>query len=210
MSMLIEHPTPASPPTGPSPAGGPSQDTRHVPGEIGVWCFVLADMAVFAIFFVVFLLARADNPELFAASRADVNEALGALNMIVLLTSSAVVAFAVEAARIGERARASKLFTAGAVLGGVFLAVKAIEYAQKLGSGIDPGTNDFFLYFFLFTGIHAVHVALGIAFLLALRWCVCRPSPGEHEMRTVESGATFWHMVDLLWVVLFPLLYLAS
>jgi nitric oxide reductase NorE protein len=182
----------------------------HVPGEPGIWVFVLADMCVFAAFFGVFLVARIHESQLFAASRPELTVPFGLVNTIVLLTSSLFVAFAVRRLRAGDRSTATKLVTGAMACGVVFLVIKVVEYSEKVAHGIFPTTNDFFLYYFIFTGIHAVHVILGLVGLTVVRFVVNRPTPGANDQRTAEIGATFWHMVDLLWVVLFPLFYLVA
>lgn len=201
----------ASPREKPDPPATPGRWTRgHVPGEVGIWVFVLGDLCVFGVFFGIFLVARAGDPDVFAAARPEVNQTLGAVNMLVLLTSSLLVARAVHAFRDGRRDLARRLFLGAALCGAAFLAVKGVEYGQKLSAGVDPGTNDFFMYYFIFTGIHALHVVLGLLVLVLLRHISGKAEPGQHDVRTIESGATFWHMVDLLWVVLFPIIYLSA
>jgi nitric oxide reductase NorE protein len=182
----------------------------HVPGEPGIWVFVLADMCVFAAFFGVFLVARIHQPQLFADSRPALTGIFGLINTIVLLTSSLFVAFAVRRLREGHRRDATWLVTGGMACGAIFLVIKVVEYSEKVAHGITPMTNDFFLYYFIFTGIHAVHVILGMIALTVVRFIVKRPTPGPNDQRTAEIGASFWHMVDLLWIVLFPLFYLVA
>jgi nitric oxide reductase NorE protein len=167
-------------------------------------------MVVFALLFGVFLVTRRDDPATFASSRTELNQTFGAVNLLVLLTSSLLVVLATQAFRRGSRAASGRLLAGAAGCGVLFLVIKAVEYAGKVHHGIDPGTNDFFMYFFILTGIHAVHVAMGIAGLIVLRHVARRDVAKPNDLRTIEIGATFWHMVDLLWVVLFPLLYLAS
>ncbi|WP_205698778.1 cytochrome c oxidase subunit 3 family protein [Conexibacter sp. SYSU D00693] len=192
-------------------AAAPSRWTRgHVPGEIGVWILVLGDMLVFAVLFGVFLVARSEDPAVFAASREELTQGFGAVNVVVLLTSSLLVALAVRSMRRGARAPAARMFVGAAACAAVFLTIKGIEYADKVAGGHDPGTNDFFMYFFILTGIHAAHVVLGMVALVVLWRIALRATAKPGDQRAVEVGATFWHMVDLLWVVLFPLLYLAS
>jgi nitric oxide reductase NorE protein len=206
-------PTPQRGTPAPAPAGEGSAHSRsdgHVPGEIGMWFVVLADMSVFASFFGVFLIERARDPALFATARAHLDLTAGMLNTLVLLASSLVVVHGVRAIREGRRELAGQLFTVACGLGLVFLAVKAAEYVAKFGAGITPMSDAFFLYFFVFTGIHALHVVIGLVGLLAMRALARSPRPRPSQVRVVEIGATFWHMVDLLWIVLFPLLYLAS
>ncbi|KAA9160468.1 cytochrome c oxidase subunit 3 family protein [Amycolatopsis acidicola] len=182
----------------------------HVPGEPGIWLFIFGDMCVFAVFFAVFLRARMQEPALFAQSRPELSIALGTVNTVVLLTSSLCVALGVRAYRRSERTTAVRLFTGAMGCGAGFLVIKLVEYATKLAAGITPATNTFFLYYFIFTAIHAVHVVLGLGGLTVLRAFAGKHTRGVHDLRVVEIGATFWHMVDLLWIVLFPLFYLAS
>jgi nitric oxide reductase NorE protein len=182
----------------------------RIPGEPGIWVFVLADMAVFAAFFGVFLVVRLGQPEVFAASRPSLEVGLGLVNTIVLITSSLLVALGVRRAREGRRGTATRLVTAGAACGAAFLVIKVVEYSLEVAAGVVPTTNSFFMYYFVLTGIHAGHVVMGLGGLLAVRHVLRRPRPAPDDLRTVETGATFWHMVDALWIVLFPLLYLAA
>ncbi|WP_210717283.1 cytochrome c oxidase subunit 3 family protein [Amycolatopsis acididurans] len=181
-----------------------------MPGEPGIWALVLADMTVFATFFAVFLIARIHQPRLFAESRPQLTVAFGFVNTIVLLTSSLFVACAVRRLRAGDRPQATRLVVGAMVCGLIFLAIKVLEYSTEISHGINPATNDFFLYYFIFTGIHAAHVILGLAGLAVVRHFVSRRGPGPHDQRIAEVGASFWHMVDLLWIVLFPLFYLMA
>ncbi|MCD2195807.1 cytochrome c oxidase subunit 3 family protein [Actinomycetospora endophytica] len=187
-----------------------TQRAGRIPGEPGIWVFVLADMTVFGAFFVVFLVVRLGQPEVFAASRPSLEVGLGLVNTLVLITSSVLVALGVRRARDGQRGSAARLVTAGMACGLAFLVIKVIEYSLEVAAGVVPTTNDFFMYYFVLTGIHAAHVIMGLGGLAAVRRTLGRPRPGPHDLRTAETGATFWHMVDALWIVLFPLLYLAA
>ncbi|MGQ0466964.1 MAG: cytochrome c oxidase subunit 3 [Sporichthyaceae bacterium] len=177
--------------------------TRRLPGVDGLWVFIGFDAAIFALLFGTFLHARHGEPELFEASRQTLNQNLGGANTLVLLTSSWLVALAVAAMRRREHARASRLLLAGAAAGGLFVALKATEYGIKLADGIPPGSGAFFTWYFVLTGIHLAHVVAGTG-LLVFAW---RRSVGRNVV-VVESVASFWHLVDLLWIVIFPLLYL--
>jgi nitric oxide reductase NorE protein len=130
------------------------------------------------------------------------------LNPLLLLTASWFVAIAVERCRTGLGATASRYFSLGILCGVGFVANKSLEWGSKITQGINPATNEFFMYFFVFTGIHLLHVLVGIGVLCLLRSVSRSPGLNERRIRTLESGATFWHLVDLLWVVLFALLYL--
>jgi nitric oxide reductase NorE protein len=172
--------------------------------------FILGDMLMFGVFFAAFLVQRSQSPEVFAHSRADLTVAFGAINTVVMLTSSLFVATAVRAHRAGRRADARRLVAFAGACAATFAVIKITEWGIKLGAGHTPGQNLFFTYYYLLTGIHFLHLTIG-SVVLAYWWRLLgRPPSGSGERRIVESCATYWHMVDLLWVVLFPVLYLSS
>lgn len=182
----------------------------HIPGEVGIWVFILGDMAVFGLFFGVFLYERGDQVELFNASQATLNMTFGAVNTLLLLTSSLFVAWGVRMLRERVGRAAPTLFGLAFLCGLAFAVNKVLEYGAKVDADLTPATNDFYMYFFVLTGIHALHLVIGMC-VLAFMWRVARrPQARSNDIRAVESGASYWHLVDLLWVVLFPLLYLAS
>ena len=187
------------------PVGEP---TRQLPGVEGVWAFVMADMTVFAVMFGSFMLGRHHNPALFEASRHALNPNFGGVNTLILLTSSWFAALALDAVR-KSRFGLAQHFIGGAFLCGLaFMVSKGIEYTEKLGAGISLLTNDFFMYYFTLTGIHLFHVVAGNV-VLAVLWLGARSRSVDPQRPVVlECGAIYWHMVDLLWIVLFPLLYL--
>jgi nitric oxide reductase NorE protein len=183
-----------------------TRPARTLPGEEGVWIFVLGDMIVFGLFFVTYLVYRAREVDLFNRSQARLNVNFGAANTLLLLTSSWLVVLAIEAVRDGHNRRAKVLLRGGFLCGVCFCVIKAIEYTAKFHEGITLVTNDFFMYYFMYTGIHLLHVAIGLGVLLFLIHKTHTAVP--QDTRIFESGAIFWHMVDLLWIMLFPLLYL--
>ncbi len=169
--------------------------------------FVLGDMLLFSLFFGTFLYYRNEQIELFLEAQLLLNRHYGAVNTLLLLTSSWFIARAVGLYRIGNAAPA-KQFIAFAFLCGLgFAVIKVIEFGEKFAAGITLNTNDFFMYYYMFTGIHFVHVLIGLGVLL-LMWRTAGRTPTQRSIMTLENGATFWHMVDLLWIVLFPLIYL--
>ncbi len=187
------------------PVGDP---TRRLPGVEGVWVFVIADMTVFAVLFGSFIVGRHQNPDLFEGSRHALNPNFGGVNTLILLTSSWFAALALDAVRRSRFALAQR-FIGGALLCGLgFMVSKAIEYTEKLNAGISVLTNDFFMYYFTLTGIHLFHVVAGNVVLLVL-WFMARSRSFDPQRPVVvECGAIYWHMVDLIWIILFPLLYL--
>lgn len=182
---------------------------RHIPGEAGVWIFILGDMCVFAVFFAVYLNARAVDPELFASAQEHLNRNFGALNTINLLVSSLFVVLAVFAMRSATQRHRAPVFVLCGMAGGLaFIVVKIFEYHEKIAAGMTPMTNDFFMYYYILTGIHLLHLVLGMVALTVLWRLSKKPSLTQFEWGFFEGGACFWHMVDLLWIVLFPLLFL--
>ncbi|WP_028984486.1 cytochrome c oxidase subunit 3 [Sporichthya polymorpha] len=179
----------------------------HLPGEAGVWVFIFGDMLAFAVFFVTFTIARGGDPDLFNTSARELEVTFGVVNTLLLLSSSWFVATAVRAVRAGERMLASRLLGGAIACGLGFVGSKAVEWSAKVDSDITPTTNVFFTYYFTFTGIHLLHLLLGLLGLVIMLRVVRRP-PRPSNQLVLEAGATFWHMVDLLWIVLFPLLYL--
>ena len=183
---------------------------RHVPGEPGIWVLLFGDMLVFTVLFTVYLHQRGIHPELFAESQGALNRTLGATNTLVLLTSSILVVFATRALRRPElRYLARRLTLGGVLVGSCFVLIKAFEYHEKIAAGITPSTNEFFMYYFVLTGLHLAHVIIGLVVLTVLSTLARKPEPTKTHMAFFEGGACFWHMVDLLWIVIFPLIFLA-
>lgn len=186
------------------------EPARHVPGEPGVWIFLFGDMVVFGVFFATFMYQRAQAPKLFDESRHTLSLNIGLTNTLILLTSSLFVVTAVRAIRRAQR-QAAQVLLAGALVGGLaFVGFKAIEYTAKVSQGHVPTQNNFYLYFFILSGLHLFHVLIGLVVLVLLLTQARRTELNSTRMALVEGGACFWHLVDLLWIVLFPLLYLVS
>jgi len=181
---------------------------RHVPGEPGIWVLLLADLTVFGVFFVVYTHDRATHWDLFTASQATLNSTIGLVNTLLLLFSSLVVALGVAAVRRGDTTYAPRCFLVALLCGLGFAADKVVEYVGHLGEGHTPASNDFYMYYFVLTGIHAIHLVIGMCVLTLLWFATSKPS-ARSRIALVEGCASYWHLVDVLWVVLFPLLYLA-
>ncbi|PWC89491.1 copper oxidase [Azospirillum sp. TSH100] len=174
-----------------------------LPGNLMMWILIFSELAVFGVAFIGFAIARVLDPVTFATGQAHLNGTAGALNTMVLVTSGYLAARGVAAGRRGAMAPARRAMVTAAAVGSVFLAVKAMEYSATLGAGLTIDTDAFFTLYFLLTGFHALHVVLGIVILLL----VSRSGP-ETMVENLETGAAFWHMVDLVWVILYPLVYL--
>jgi nitric oxide reductase NorE protein len=180
-----------------------------VPGEPGIWLLLFGDMVVFTVLFAVYLNRRGHNEALFAESQAALNRNLGAVNTLVLLSSSMLVVLAALAFRSEQRRHlAPRLILAGAAIGSCFVLVKVCEYHEKVAAGLTPSTNEFFMYYFVLTGLHLAHVVIGLVVLTVLSRLARKPAPTPTHIAFFEGGACFWHMVDLLWLVIFPLFFL--
>jgi nitric oxide reductase NorE protein len=178
---------------------------RRLPGVDGVWVFIGADATIFAILFMSFMKDRLKAPGLFEASSDTLNYNLGGLDTLILLTSSWLVALGVQAAKRGEITRVPRFLLGGVLTGCAFAVSKSIEYTEKFVAGITPATDAFYMWYFTLTGIHLIHVLVGTG-LLTYLWIKARRK--NINIKGIECIASYWHLVDLLWIVLFPLLYL--
>jgi nitric oxide reductase NorE protein len=181
---------------------------KKIPGEAGVWIFILGDMSVFAVFFTVYLSERSKHRELFDLSQSTLNKNFGAINTMFLLVSSLLVLLAIRAMRTAQRALAQRLLVGAFLCGLAFIVVKMFEYHERIAAGQTPSTNGFYLLYFVLTGLHLFHLVIGMAVLTALWFLARKPDLSTNQWAFFEGGACFWHMVDVLWLVLFPLLFL--
>lgn len=219
MDAALDHPPRAAAPPAVRAAGTAARAPRgalrgHVPGEPGLWVLIMGDLTVFSFMFAAYLAQRVGHRALFAQSQGSLDRGLGALNTVVLLTSSAFVVAAVRCSRSWTLAnpaepsdvRRTRLLLLGAVgCATIFCGVKAVEWTARVSAGQTPSTNVFFTYYFVLTGVHLLHVIIGTGVLGVLG--VRAGSSGDRR-RLMEGGACFWHMVDLLWILLFAVVYL--
>ena len=172
------------------------------PGDLMIWVLIVSELLVFGAGMAAFLAVRITDPAGFAEAQGHLDRTAGAVNTVVLLTSGLFAALAVRALAAGRRGAMRAALAGAATLGLVFLGVKAMEYADKIAAGIGTETHPFFTFYYLLTGFHAAHVAAGIVVLGMLVFA--------REVETLETGTAFWHMVDLVWVLLFPVIYLLA
>ena len=178
----------------------------HVPGDSAMWFFIIGDLLIFGVYFVFYMIYRGQNQALFLHSQQYLNQGVGVTNTVVLLTSSLFVALGTEAARHRKRSDASRLFGIAVAVGALFPLLKMVEWIPKIVAGHTPGENLFFTYYYVMTGLHLCHVVLGLVIMgFVIRNLRVSVQP---DIRFIETGAVYWHMVDLLWLVLFALFYL--
>lgn len=178
----------------------PSRGLEALPGDLMIWVLIVSELLVFGAGLLAFMGVRLTDPAGFAAAQDQLFRTGAAINTVVLVTSGFLAAKALEWRRAGFALRPKLALIAAALLGLLFLWIKGAEYAHKASLGIDFETHAFFMFYYLLTGFHAFHVAAGVLLLLLVAW---RDEPGN-----IEAAAAFWHMVDLVWVLLFPVIYL--
>ena len=186
------------------------QSSRRLPGDLAMWFFILAELTVFAILILAFAVAQMLYPEQFGESRAALDSSIGLALTLSLLTSGLLAALAVEQVRQARQGRAALLLLAALASSCVYVALKLNEYSHLAGLGLGMEHNTFFTLYWILTGFHFLHVLLG---MVILAWLAerCRRGayrPDEHS--GLESGVLYWHMVDLVWVLLFPLVYVLN
>lgn len=189
----------------------PNDTTRRstaAPGTDGLWTFLFIDMVVFLMIFVVYMGERLRQPALYAASQTQLNELVGLANTLVLLTSSWAVVEAIRAARHGEGERARRRLGLAWLLGLAFSLDKLAEYGLKLRAGWTPASNPFFSFYYFVTAVHLLHVLAGMGLIAHCR-CRERAEAGtQRYLSLLENVGLFWHLVDILWIFIFTMLYL--
>jgi cytochrome c oxidase subunit III len=188
--------------------------------KVGMWLFLLQEVLFFAPLFVTYAVFRALYPEAFLEASLLLNWKLGAINTLVLITSSLTMALGVNSAQHGKHQKTVAYLAVTLVLAFVFLVIKYFEYTHKIHEGLLPAkiftfegikeakTPLFFSLYFMMTGLHGLHVIIGIGIIF---WILLRAKRKEFDQdyyTPVELIGLYWHFVDLVWIYLFPLLYL--
>ena len=200
-----------------------SLDQQLYASTFGMWVFLVTEVLFFGGLFMAYIVYRIWYPEMFVAASHKLNIPLGAFNTAVLIGSSLTMAYAVNAAQRGAKAREQVIWLLGTILlGSVFLGIKVIEYADKFTHHLVPGpgfqfpdnpayqltAQIYFSLYFALTGLHAVHMIVGIAILAVITGMAAKGKFDAQWYTPVEIMGLYWHFVDLVWIFLFPLLYL--
>jgi len=189
-----------------------SSKIQELQGDFGVWLVIYVELFTFAVIFTGYSIARHQNIELFNESQLLLNKSAGFLNTILLITSSWLVMRAVENIKNVyadfDIKKASKYLLLAIGSGALFVVSKVVELFHVFGQGIDLSTNTFFTFYILLALFHLMHVLLGMFILFVLYSNTKKGKYTQSEHLGLESGALYWHMVDLLWIVLFPLVYI--
>ncbi|MCF6389480.1 cytochrome c oxidase subunit 3 [Mycobacterium sp. MBM] len=170
-----------------------------------MWFFVLGDMIIFGLYFLAFMIFRDREVDEFTAAQQDLYLDIGVVNTLLLLFSSWLAARAVLAVRAGDTERTVRLLTATGACGAVFIVMKLFEWWLEVDAGHTFPSNTFMSFYFVLTGVHMLHVIMGLIILTVVVG-VMRKNSGP-RVGVIEQATTYWHMVDLLWVIIFALLY---
>lgn len=183
-------------------------EPKRLPGDLAIWLFIFMELLVFGIFFIVYAVMRIQNIEMFNQYQLTLNRELGAANTLLLITSSYFVVRSIVAVRKNEIKRCIYWLYAALAGGAGFLVLKSVEYVDTFSAGIRLTTNTFYMFYLSLTLFHFLHVILGMVILFAV---AIKASHGAYDAANhtgVETAASYWHMVDLVWIILFPLVYI--
>lgn len=188
--------------------------------KIGMWLFIFTELLLFGGLFIVYSVYRFKNPVAFHLAAEQLDVSIGTLNTIILLISSMTVAMSISAVQLGEKRKAINLLTITIILAIIFMVNKYFEWSGKFGHGIYPGSEKllqlgqgevlFFGLYFAMTGLHALHIIIGVIILMVMLARVMDGRINTEYFVQLENGGLYWHLVDLIWIFLFPLFYLIA
>ncbi|HTR81741.1 MAG TPA: cytochrome c oxidase subunit 3 family protein [Bacteroidota bacterium] len=193
---------------------------QHEADSLGMWVFLTTEILFFGALFLCYGIYRHAYPDAFASASHYMDVILGGINTAVLLGSSLTVVLAVHAAQHGERKRLLVFLVMTIVLGCVFLGIKGLEYSHKFAEHLVPGVDFqyagpqpgaaeiYFVLYFVMTGIHALHLLIGIGIMTWLAVGASRNRYGPDYYAPVEVSGLYWHFVDIIWIFLYPMIYL--
>ncbi|MBV6483845.1 MAG: putative cytochrome c oxidase subunit 3 [Flavobacteriales bacterium] len=180
----------------------------YPPGGILIWFLILLEIFTFLGGIFAFLLYRKDALEEFKQAQALLNPLVGTINTLVLITSGYFMANSIHQLKEGNHLQSKKSTQIAMLLGILFLIIKSVEFYGKISSGIGFTQNTFFTFYWLMTGFHYVHVLFGVGLLAYMQKAISNEKYNAKNMFDVESSATYWHLCDLIWILIFPILYL--
>lgn len=185
-----------------------THNKEDLPGDFAIWMFIFAEMLAFGVLFVAYAFTRSKNIELFNTSQLTLSKTSGAINTLVLITSSYFVARSVGSIKNGLNKQCALWLTGAVLFGCIFVGIKIMEFYAKFAAGITMSTNNFYMFYLSLTFFHLMHVLMGMIILIVIMLKAKRGGYSAQEHVGVETGASFWHMVDFLWIILFPLIYI--
>jgi cytochrome c oxidase subunit 3 len=200
------------------------RDALHefITSKEGIWLFMVTEILMFGGLFVGYFIMHGNYPSMFAEGASHLDWRMGALNTVVLIISSFTMAYGIHLVQMGKNAAATKSLMITIVCGAIFMVVKYFEYSHKIHDGLLPAhffkfgeavhsnLPMYFGFYFCMTGLHGLHVLIGMGLIT---WVMIRNMRGDfdaHNYTAMEGVGIFWHIVDLIWIFLFPLLYLVG
>jgi len=178
--------------------------------RLGMWVFLVTEALLFGGLFMTYTVYRLKYPEMFMEQHLKLNVVLGTLNTIVLITSSLSVAAGIAALKRGRQALTKLCLSLTILLGAVFLTIKYFEWSADFHEGLYPSTNIFFSLYFMMTGLHGLHVVGGMSVLAVMLFLTMKGSINVDRSTPLEVAGIYWHFVDIVWIYLYPLLYLVG
>ncbi len=180
----------------------------YPPGGILLWIIIFIEVLTFTLGISVLLYQKSASLVLFSQSQSLLNPLWGTVNTIVLITGGFMMATSLRYLRLGNNKYSLKWIRGAAFMSFLFLIIKGFEYFEKINEGLTIDYDSFFMFYWLLTGFHYVHVLVALVIILLLARGIRRGEYSFDNTLDVESGAAFWHMCDLIWILLFPVLYL--
>jgi len=184
--------------------------TAREAATLGIWTFLATEVLLFGGLFTAYVIFRIKYPRMFYEDHLMLDRVLGAVNTIVLIGSSLTVALGISAIRKGKVRLLRMYLSFTILLAATFMGIKYVEYMEKFSHGLSPGTDIFFSLYFMLTGLHGIHVLAGMVVLGAVLYLAGKGKYSESYHTPVEISGLYWHFVDLVWIYLFPLLYLVG
>lgn len=178
-----------------------------LPGDLAMWVFILMELTVFALFFVSFAVIKSLEPEMFKLGQDTLHPVIGVTCTLALITSSYFVALAVISIKQSESKKTQRWLTVSILTACIYLVAKTWEYIELGSTGFDLSTNIFYTFYFFTTFFHFMHVILGMIILIYLTVQTSKDTYSSDNHDGFEAGACYWHMVDLVWIILFPIIY---
>jgi|CXWL01.1.fsa_nt_gi nitric oxide reductase NorE protein len=179
----------------------------YPPGGILLWIVILLELLTFGIALLAFAFTYKTEQALFHQSAMKLNTVLGSVNTIVLLTSGYFMALSLQLFKDKKFEKSKSFFQLTLLSGLIFISIKIVEYHQKVSEGLTLGSNTFMDFYWLLTGFHLIHIVIGMVILIWIYFS--RKNKSYHNAKLdFEAGAAFWHLCDLIWLLLFPVLYL--
>src|SRR3989338_681025 len=178
-------------------------------GKLGIWLFLVSEVMFFTALIAAYVVLKMGHPA-WPGPEGHLSVPLGTLNTFLLICSSTTIVMSMAASQEDRIGLTRRWLVVTMLLGACFLGIKAVEYSAKFSHHILPSTNVFWSCYFAMTGLHALHVLGGIVFNLWILAQTMRPAVWIRKSHFLELGGLYWHFVDIVWIFLFPLLYLLS